>query len=55
MKLDIDRPLKRTYLKFKRFRGYIKEKVTNLSIPDYITFTVFAVITGIAAGDFRFD
>lgn len=50
MKLDIDRPLKRTYLKFRKFRGYLKEKVANLSIPDYTTFTVFAVITGIAAG-----
>ncbi|MCH7724021.1 MAG: chloride channel protein [Bacteroidetes bacterium] len=50
MKLDIDRSLKRTYLKFKKFRGYLKEKVANLSIPDYTTFTVFAIITGIAAG-----
>ena len=50
MKLDIDRPLKRTYLKFRKFRGYLKEKVANLSVPDYTTFTVFAVITGIAAG-----
>ena len=50
MKLDIDRPLKRTYLKFRKFRGYLKEKIANLSIPDYTTFTVFAVITGIAAG-----
>jgi len=50
LKLDIDRPLKRTYLKFRKFRGYLKEKIANLSIPDYTTFTVFAVITGIAAG-----
>jgi len=50
LKLDIDRPLKRTYLKFRKFRSYLKEKVANLSIPDYTTFTVFAVITGIAAG-----
>jgi CIC family chloride channel protein len=50
LKLDIDRPLKRTYQKFRKFRGYLKEKVANLSIPDYTTFTVFAVITGIAAG-----
>ncbi|MFB3057059.1 MAG: chloride channel protein [Ignavibacteriaceae bacterium] len=50
MKLDIDRPLKRTYLKFRKFRSYLKEKVASLSIPDYTTFTVFAVITGIAAG-----
>jgi CIC family chloride channel protein len=48
--LDIDRQLKRTYLKFREFRCYVKEKVANLSIPDYTTFTVFAVITGIAAG-----
>jgi CIC family chloride channel protein len=50
LKLDIDRSLKRTYLKFRKFRGYLKEKVANLSIPDFTTFTVFAVITGIAAG-----
>jgi CIC family chloride channel protein len=50
LKLDINRPLKRTYLKFRKFRGYLKEKVANLSVPDYTTFTVFAVITGIAAG-----
>ena len=50
MKINIDRPLKRTYLKIKKFRGYLKEKVANLSIPDYTTFTVFAVVTGIAAG-----
>jgi len=50
LKLDIDRPLKRTYLKFRKFRSYLKEKVASLSIPDYTTFTVFAVITGIAAG-----
>ncbi|MCH6574003.1 MAG: chloride channel protein, partial [Bacteroidetes bacterium] len=37
-------------LKFRKFRGYLKEKIANLSIPDYTTFTVFAVITGIAAG-----
>ena len=45
MKLDIDRPLKRTYLKFRKFRGYLKEKVANLSVPDYTIFTVFAVTT----------
>jgi len=50
LKLDIDRPLKRTYLKIRKIRVYLKEKVANLSIPDYTTFTVFAVITGIAAG-----
>ena len=50
MKLDIDRSLKRSYLKFRKYRSYLKEKVANLSIPDYTTFTVFAVITGIAAG-----
>jgi len=50
LKLDIDRPLKRTYLKLRKFRSYLKERVANLSIPDYTTFTVFAVITGIAAG-----
>ena len=50
MKIDIDRPLKRTYLKFRKIRTYLKDKVANLSIPDYTTFIVFAVITGIAAG-----
>jgi len=31
LKLDIDRPLKRGYLKFRKFRGYLKEKVETNS------------------------
>ena len=50
MNIDIDRPLKRSYLKIKRFQIYLKDKVANLSIPDSTTFIVFAVIIGIAAG-----
>jgi len=50
LKLNFDRQLKRTYLKIRKFRTFLKDKVANLSIPDYTTFTVFAVIIGIAAG-----
>jgi len=50
LKLDINSHLKRTHIKFKAIRRYFQKKVAGLSLPDYTTLIVFAVITGIAAG-----
>jgi chloride channel protein, CIC family len=50
LKPNIDSYLKRTYIKFRAIRSFFHKKVVALSVPDYTIFTIFAVITGIAAG-----
>jgi hypothetical protein len=50
--LDIDKkrtPLTR-FLRAKASRGYIQKVLAKITLPDYTTFSIYAVIIGALAG-----
>ena len=50
MNSNIEKQLKRKLPKFITIQRYIRKRINKISLPDYTTFTVFAVITGAIAG-----